>query len=131
MAKFTSIPALPTGGVPYWEQQTLSALKTNIELLLGLINRSDLSAQALLKRNFILTQPGLPQITAITPVSVGAISSTNIAGVNFIITNTGSWNSIPTTLATCGYFEELQKIKADIANIRTTVEAITRKLQGA
>lgn len=131
MAKFTAIPAVPSSGVPDWEVQTLSAIKANIELLLGLINKSDLSTQAVLKRSFDLTDPGLPRITAITPISVGSINSTNIGGVDFIITNTGSWNSIPTTLATCGYFEDLEKIKADIANIRTAIESITTKLGGA
>jgi len=38
MAKFTAIPAVPSSGVPDWEVQTLSAIKANIELLLGLIN---------------------------------------------------------------------------------------------
>jgi len=131
MAKFTAIPAVPSSGVPDWEVQTLSAIKANIELLLGLINKSDLSSQAVLKRSFDLTDPGLPKITAITPISVGSISSTNVGGVDFIITNSGSWNSIPTTLATCGYFEDLEKIKADIANIRTAVESITSKLGGS
>jgi hypothetical protein len=122
MARFTALPALPTSDVPDWEQQTLSALKLNIELLLGQINRNDISSQVALKKDFSFISPGLPQITAITPVNVG--------GSDFIITDTGSWNSIPTTLATCGYFTELEKIKADIANIRTTVEAITNKLRG-
>jgi len=130
MAKFTAIPAVPSSGVPDWEVQTLSAIKANIELLLGLINKSDLSAQAVLKRSFDLTDPGLPRITAITPISVGSISYTTISGYDFIITNTGNWNSIPTTLATCGYFEDLEKIKADFANIRTAVESITNKLRG-
>lgn len=130
MAKFTAIPAVPSSGVPDWEVQTLSAIKANIELLLGLINKSDLSAQAVLKRSFDLTDPGLPRITAITPISVGSVSYITISGYDFIITNTGNWNSIPTTLATCGYFEDLEKIKADIANIRTAVESITNKLRG-
>ena len=130
MAKFTAIPAVPSSGVPDWEVQTLSAIKANIELLLGLINKSSLDTQAVLKRSFTLTDPGLPKITAITPISVGSISYTTISGYDFIITNTGSWNSIPTTLATCGYFEDLERIKADIANIRTAVESITTKLRG-
>lgn len=130
MARFTALPALPTSGVPDWEQRTLSALKLNIELLLGQINKNDLSSQVALKKDFSFTSPGLPQITAITPVSVGSISSVNVAGTDFIITNTGSWNSIPTTLATCGYLEELVRIRADITNIRIAVEAITNKLRG-
>ena len=130
MARFTALPALPTSGVPDWEQQTLSALKLNIELLLGQINRNDLSSQVALKKDFSFISPGLPQITAITPVSVGNISSVNIAGTDFIITDIGSWNSIPTTLATCGYFEELVKIQADISNIRVAVETLTNKLRG-
>jgi hypothetical protein len=130
MARFTALPSLPTSGVPDWEQQTLSALKTNIDLLLGQINKNDLSSQVALKKDFSVISPGLPQITAITPVSVGNISSVNIAGTDFIITNTGDWNSIPTTLATCGYFADLELMKADIANIRTTIETLTNKLQG-
>lgn len=130
MARFTALPALPTSGVPDWEQQTLSALKLNIELLLGQINKNDIVSQAALKKDFSFTSPGLPQITAITPVSVGSISSVNVAGTDFIITNTGSWNSIPTTLATCGYSEELLRLRGDIANIRVAVESITNKLRG-
>jgi hypothetical protein len=111
--------------------QTLSAIKQNIELLLGIINKTDPTSQAVLKRSFSLTDPGLPRITAIAPVSVGNISSTNVAGVDFIITNSGSWNDIPTTLATCGYFEDLEKIKYDIYAIRVAVVAITNALQGS
>lgn len=131
MAKFTAIPAVPSSGVPDWEVQTLSAIKTNIELLLGLINKSDLSSQAVLKRSFALTDPGLPKITAVTPISIGNLGYTNISGVDFVITNSGSWNDLTATLATCGYFEDLEKIKADIANIRTAVESITSKLGGS
>lgn len=131
MASFTAIPEVPIVGAPSWEVQTLSALKENIELLLGIINKTDPSSQALLKRSFILTDPGLPRITALTPVSVGSISSTTISGENFIITNTGSWNDIPTTLATCGYYEDLERIRAELLSIRSAVELITLSLQGA
>lgn len=111
--------------------QTLSAIKQNIELLLGIINKTDPTSQAVLKRSFNLTDPGLPKITAITPISVGSISSVTISTENFIITNTGSWNDIPTTLATCGYYEDLEKIKYDIYAIRRAVTAITNALQGS
>lgn len=131
MSSFTAIPEVPIVNTPSWEVQTLSALKENIELLLGIINKTDLSSQAVLKRSFVLTDPGLPRITALTPVSVGSISSTTISTENFIITNTGSWNSIPTTLATCGYYEDLEKIRAELLSIRSAVGLITISLQGA
>lgn len=131
MASFTAIPEIPIVGVPSWEVQTLSAIKQNIELLLGIINKTDPTSQAVLKRSFSLTDPGLPRITAITPISVGNISSTTISTENFIITNSGSWNDIPTTLATCGYYEDLEKIKYDIYAIRRAVTIITNALQGS
>lgn len=130
MAKFAAIPALPASGVPYWEQQTLSALKTNIELLLGMIDSANSSAQVILKRDYQLTEPGVEQISSITQLSVGAIGHSVQLGYDIITMDSGSWPIIPSTLATCGYFEDLQKMKADVANIRTAVEAITRKLQG-
>lgn len=118
-------------GVPSWEVRTLLALKQNIELLLGVINESDLSSQAVLKRSFVLTDPGLPKITALTPVSVGNIGYTNVGGFDVIITNSGDWNSIPTTLATCGYYEDLEKIRAELLSIRSAIGLITISLQGA
>jgi hypothetical protein len=130
MAKFAAIPALPATGVPYWEQQTLTALKTNIELLLGVLNKDDPASQVVLKQNFILTEPGVEQITALTSVSVGAIGHNVQLGYDIIRMDIGSWPIIPPTLATCGYFEDLQKMSFDVANIRAAVEAITRKLQG-
>ena len=130
MAKFTAMPAVPSSGVPDWEVQTLSAIKSNIELLLGQINRTDLDTQAVLNKSFDLTTPGLPRLTSITPISLGAISSVNVSGTNLIITNTGSWNSIPTTLSTCGYYDDLALIKTDIANIRAAVESLVSKMGG-
>jgi hypothetical protein len=131
VSSFTAIPEVPIVGVPSWEVQTLSALKENIELLLGIINKTDPSSQALLKRSFVLTDPGLPKITALTPVSVGSTSYTNISGTDVIITNTGDWNSIPTTLATCGYYEDLERIRAELLSIRSAIGLITIALQGA
>jgi len=130
MAKFTAMPAIPSSGVPDWEVQTLSAIKANIELLLGQLNKSNLDTQAVLNKSFDLTDPGLSRITSITPISISDIGYMTVSGTNLIITNSGSWNSIPTTLATCGYYDDLQLIKNDIANIRAAVEALVSKLGG-
>lgn len=130
MARFVSIPALPVEDVPDWELRTLSALKTNIELLTAILNKTDPARQALLKRTYTLPSTPLPTITSVAYPTVGAVPNA-VAAVNdggtvnvLCMEYNTNWGSVPSTINTLGTISDLEALRVDIANIRATVEAI-------
>jgi len=128
MSRFVPIPAVPTDNIPDWEVRTLAVLKTNIELLTAIINKTDPSRQALLKRSYTLPQPPLPTLTSIPYPTVSGISpvealdefgNTKIFWVHY-----DDWGAVPATLNSLGTIADLEALRVDVANIRTTIEAI-------
>jgi len=47
MARFTAIPSIPQSGVDYWQVQTLTAIKENLELLTGTGTELDRASKAI------------------------------------------------------------------------------------
>jgi hypothetical protein len=128
MARFIPIPAIPTDNIPDWEVRTLSVLKTNIELLTAIINKTDPSRQALLKRSYTLPQPPLPTLTSISaPTVTGfniAVAQDSFGNNQFWVAGDTAWASMPTTLNSLGTISDLEALRIDVANIRASVEAI-------
>lgn len=127
MSRFIPIPAVPTEGIPDWEVRTLAILKTNIELLTAIINKTDPSRQALLKRSYTLPQPPLPTLTSIPVPTVSGITSINALDefgntLNWVHNDT--WGAVPATLNSLGTISDLEALRVDVANIRTGIEAI-------
>lgn len=127
MSRFIPIPAVPTEGIPDWEVRTLAILKTNIELLTAIINKTDPSRQALLKRSYTLPQPPLPTLTSIPVPTVSGITSIDALDefgntLNWVHNDT--WGAVPTTLNSLGTISDLEALRVDVANIRTGIEAI-------
>lgn len=71
MARFTGIPSLPQIGVEEWQVRVLSAMKQNIELLIGTRGEQDLSSRALLKSSVAITSAPEPSIRAVSAVGSG------------------------------------------------------------
>jgi hypothetical protein len=131
MATFTATTAIPTENVPEWEYRTLLAVKQNLDSLLGLDGST--TNQVILQKSFGQLGTILPTITAIEPVQVSDLASVNVTAVDgstktVVRWDTGGWQSIPTELAKCGSAGDLEKIKQDIANLRTAIEQITVQL---
>jgi hypothetical protein len=130
MSRFVPIPAIPISDVPDWEVRTLNALKVNIELLTAILNKSDPTRQALLKQTYTLPQVPLPTITSIPFPSVGQLGS-DIA--NDSSGNTLFWVQGPPNVASSinslGTIADLERLRVDIANIRTSVEAIIQQFK--
>jgi hypothetical protein len=130
MSRFVPIPAIPVSDVPDWEVRTLNALKVNIELLTAILNKSDPTRQALLKQTYTLPQVPLPTITSIPFPSVGQLGS-DIAYDSS--GNTLFWVQGPPAVAgsinSLGTIADLERLRVDIANIRTSVEAIIQQFK--
>lgn len=128
MARFIPIPAIPTDNISDWEVRTLSVLKFNIELLTALINKTDPSRQALLKRSYTLPQPPLPTLTSIplpTVPQFNVATAEDAFGNNqFWVAGDSAWSGMPSALNSLGTISDLEALRVDVANIRATIEAI-------
>ena len=71
MARFTGIPSLPQVGVEEWQYRVLTAMKQNIELLIGTRGEQDLSSRALLKSSVAITSAPEPSIRSVSAVGSG------------------------------------------------------------
>lgn len=71
MARFAGIPSLPQVGVEEWQYRILTAMKQNIELLVGTRGEQDLSSQAVLKSSVSRIAIPEPSIRAVSAVGSG------------------------------------------------------------
>lgn len=71
MARFTGIPSLPQVGVEEWQYRFLSAMKQNVELLIGTRGEQDLSSRAVLSSSVKLPAAPEPSIRAVSAVGSG------------------------------------------------------------
>ena len=131
MSRFVPIPALPIADIADWEVRTLNALKVNIELLTAILNKTDASRQALLKKTYTLPQVPLPTASTSVPypsvTQYGAVYAQGPSGYYsfFAVRNDGIANSINSL----GTIADLERLRVDVANIRTAVEAIIQQFE--
>jgi hypothetical protein len=115
MARFTSIPSLPQVGVEEWQYRTLSAMKQNIELLIGTRGEQDLSSRALLKSSVRLTTAPEPSIRAVSAVGSGfTVSGAQVASL-------ADYQAL---------VKDVQLLLNDVAQLRATVNALLAQLRG-
>ncbi len=130
MSRFVSIPAIPIADIADWEVRTLSALKVNIELLTATLNKTDSSRQALLKKTYTLPQVPLPTITSVpypAVSSLGAVTAT--ASDNNVYFWVSGPPSVAASINSLGLISDLERLRVDVANIRTAVEAIIQQFE--
>jgi hypothetical protein len=115
MARFTAIPNVPQSGVDFWLVQTLTAMKENVELLAGTGGELD-GASAALTRGNVSVEAAPPQtMTQVTAVGAGfTISGQDVASLEDYVKLIGN----------------VQQLANDVANLRTTVNALILQLRG-
>lgn len=115
MARFTAIPNIPQSGVDYWQVQTLTAMKENIELLAGTGTELDKASRAITKGTITTSQPPLQQMTQVTA-----------RGSGFTINNV----QVPSLSDYGELITNVQQLANDVANLRSVLSSLINQLRG-
>jgi len=113
-ARFTAIPAVPQGGLNQWEQATITALKDNVELLIGAKGELGASNRALTKGQINVNeapQQVMRQVTA--------------EGVGFTVSNV----NVPSLSDYVKLLSNVQQLANDVAAIRNTLNVLIQQLK--
>lgn len=114
MARFTGIPSLPQIGVEEWQYRVLTAMKQNIELLIGTRGEQDLSSRALLKSSVAITSAPEPSIRSVSAVGSGF----TISGAQ-----------VPSLADYQALVRDVQLLVNDVAALRATVNTLISQLR--
>lgn len=83
MARFTSIPAIPQGGMTDWQTILISAVKENVELLTGIRGELDGNSRAVTKGDVTLLELPLQDMKQVSAKGAGfTISGQEVAGLD-------------------------------------------------
>jgi len=114
MSRFTGIPSLPQVGVEEWQYRVLTAMKQNIELLIGSRGEKDRASTAVLKST--LTVQGTPEPT---------IRSVSATGAGFTI----SGAQVPSLADYQRLVRDVQLLTNDVAQLRSTINTLISQLR--
>jgi len=115
MARFTAIPNVPQSGVDFWQVQTLTAMKENLELLSGTSGELGGASRAIIKGDVTVT-PAPPQtMTRVTAVGQGfTISGVQVVSLDDYVK----------------LITDVQQLANDVAQLRATVNVLIDQLRG-
>ena len=113
-ARFTAIPSIPQGGLNDWQFNTLTAMKENIELLIG-ARGTDNSVSAVVKGQITVPNPAAQNMTRVTAQGTGyTIGAATVPSLD----DYGKLVS------------DVQQLANDVASLRTTVNTLVNQLKG-
>lgn len=112
--QFTAIPAIPQSGLNDWLFNTLTAMKENIELLIG-ARGIDNSARAVVKGQVTVDNPPVQTMISVTAQGTGF----TINGV-----------TVPSLDDYGNLISDVQQLADDVANLRRTVNTLINQLKG-
>jgi hypothetical protein len=115
MARFTAIPDVPQAGVDFWQVQTLTAMKENVELLAGTGGELDGSSRAVTRGDVRITSAPPQTMTRVTATGAGfTISGVDVASLD-------DYSKL---------VSDVQQLANDVANLRSTVNELISQLRG-
>lgn len=115
MARFTAIPDVPQAGVDFWQVQTLTAMKENVELLAGTGGELDGASRAITRGQVSITSAPSQTMTRVTATGAGfTISGVEVASLE----DYGKLVS------------DVQQLANDVANLRATINELISQLRG-
>ena len=112
--RFTAIPSIPQGGLNDWQFNTLTAIKENLELLIG-SRGSDNSVRAVLGGQVTVSNPAAQTLTRVTAQGTGF----TIGGA-----------TVPSLDDYSKLVSDVQQLANDVANLRATVNTLINQLKG-
>lgn len=114
MSRFTGIPSLPQVGVEDWQYRFLTAIKQNVELLIGTRGEEDLSSRALLKSSVRITNMPEPSIRGVSAVGSGF----TISGAQ-----------VPSLADYQSLVKDVQLLTNDVAQLRAALNTLVSQLR--
>lgn len=112
--RFTAIPSIPQGGLTDWQFNTLTAMKENLELLVG-SRGSDNSVRAVVSGQITVPNPASPTMTRVSATGTGF----TIGGA-----------TVPSLDDYSKLVSDVQQLANDVANLRATVNTLINQLKG-
>jgi len=120
MPRFTGIPNIPTDGLADWQAQVFSAIKENVELLIGARGEADLASAAIIRGTIRVTSMSTQDMRATktegktwSGISGLPAGETVADGADFTILR-----------------DELQVLANDVAVTRATLNELLGQLKG-
>jgi hypothetical protein len=115
MARFTAIPNIPAADVPYWQSQTLNAMKQNVELLTGIGGELDGASRAITKGSVTVSNTPAQTMTQVTARGTGfTISEQSVASLE-------DYGKL---------ISNVQSLANDVATLRNYVNTLITQLRG-
>ena len=109
---FTAIPSIPQSGLTDWQFNTMTAMKENLELLMGA--RGSRATKAVTGGQITVSNPPAQQMTSVTATTAGY----TISGV-----------SVPSLEDYTALVLNVQQLADDVANLRATVNTLINQLK--
>lgn len=113
--RFTAIPDIPTSGLTNWQAQTLSAMKENVELLIGNRGEKSGASRAVIKAQIGVNPAGQQNMQRVTATGAGF----TISGVN-----------VPSLDDYVILINNVQELANDVARLRETLNTLILQLKG-
>lgn len=114
MSRFAGIPSLPQVGVEEWQYRFLSAMKQNVELLVGTRGEQDLSSRAVLTSSVRITSAPEPSVRGLSAVGSGV----SISGAQ-----------VPSLSDYQALVKDVQLLTNDVAQLRAAVNTLISQLR--
>ena len=114
MARFTAIPNIPQAGVDFWQVQTLTAMKENIELLSGTGGELDGASKAITRGDISITAAPAQSMQRVTATGTGF----TIGGVQ--VASLDDYSRL---------IVDVQQLANDVANLRAAVTTLINQLR--
>lgn len=118
LPQFTAIPSLPQVGLQPWQVGFYSAIKENLELLIGGRNGTSNARTAVTSGSISVAAPPTQNMTKVTAegLSIGLKDEKT---------------SVPTAEDYAKLIGNVQSLANDVANLRSTVDILIRQLKGS
>jgi len=115
MARFTAIPSLPQANISDWQYSALSALKENVELLVGTRGEKDGGSAAVVKSAVTVPIPPTQKMQRVTAEGAGFTISKGVVAP-----------SLDDYIKLIG---NVQTLASDVAALRSTVQSLIQQLR--
>lgn len=114
MSRFAGIPSLPQIGVEDWQFRILSAMKQNIELLIGTRGEQDAASRAVVKSTVTITKAPEPTLRTVSAEGAGF----SVSGAQ-----------VPSLADYQALVSDVQALTNDVAQLRAAVNTLISQLR--
>jgi hypothetical protein len=125
-AKFTAIPPVPQSGTNQWEYSTLSALKDNVELLIGARGDLGYAGRAVTKGQITVAEAPTQVMRRVTAEGVGFTVPVYSGSINGQLTGYVNLASVDDYAK---LLSNVQQLADDVAAVRNTLNVLIQQLK--